>query len=287
MVRRKSDRVTRNESIEKRLTLSVQMASIHSIDPSCCQEMPMSGHLNLSRRDVREKVQELRRHPGLFSFQDQDQVLTAEHANEHGLLPELELGVRPGGIVEWLAARQGAGAATLALQVISMSRAAGGRGVVAVVDPARECYFPALSGWGVDPSQAILVRPATLRETCWAIEQCLRCPGISATWAWVEERLPPRVHRRWQLAAEVGRGVGVFFRPDWARREPVWADLRLLVTPRAGGQGETRQIQIEVLYRRGGRGGTAQTWEIDHAAGLVHLVPQVANPASADRAARA
>ena len=46
-------------------------------------------------------------------------------------------------------------------------------------------------------------------------------------------------------------------------------------------------MNIEVLYRRGGLGGSAQVWEIDHAAGDVRLVPEVANPAAAERAARA
>ena len=78
-----------------------------------------------------------------------------------------------------------------------------------------------------------------------------------------------------------------FFGRSSARREPIWADLRLLVTPRAGGQGETRRVNIEVLYRRGGLGGSAQAWEIDHAAGLVRLVPEVADPATANRKARA
>jgi len=42
-----------------------------------------------------------------------------------------------------------------------------------------------------------------------------------------------------------------------------------------------------VLYRRGGKGGSAQVWEIDHAAGIVRLVPEVANPKTAERAERA
>jgi hypothetical protein len=95
-----------------------------------------------------------------------------------------------------------------------------------------------------------------------------------------------RIHRRWQLAADIGGGVGIFFRPASARREPAWADLRLLVTPRAGGKGETRQIRVDILYRRGGLGGITQVWEIDHAEGVVRLVPEVADPATAERAAR-
>lgn len=81
--------------------------------------------------------------------------------------------------------------------------------------------------------------------------------------------------------------MGLFFRPITAEREPVWADLRLLVTPLAGGDGETRRVQIKELYRRGGLGGGTQAWEINHAAGVVRLVPEVANPASLERKARA
>jgi len=241
----------------------------------------MSGHQNLSRDDVRERVQKLRGQHGIFSFQNDASRVNS--GIEQGSLPEL--GIPPGGIVEWLVARQGAGALTSAFQIMLQSSAR--RGVWAIVDAARECYAPALSGWGIDLSRVLVLRPAGVPEVCWAIEQCLRCPGVSATWAWVDDRIPARVHRRWQLAAEVGGGVGLFFRPNTARREPVWADLRLLVTPQAGGGGETRRANIEVLYRRGGRGGSARSWEIDHAAGLVRLVPEVAHPASAERKARA
>jgi protein ImuA len=248
--------------------------------PRFCQEMYMSRHLSPSRREVRETVRELRRHLGLFSFQDD--VPSVESSCPIGSSPEL--GVRPGGIVEWLVERQGAGAETSALHI--MARSCGG-GVWAVVDRGQDCYFPAFSGWGIDPSRILVLRPVTLQETWWAIEQCLRCPGVSATWAWVDQRIPDRVYRRWQLAAEVGGGVGLFFRPVWAQREPIWADLRLLATPQAGGQGETRRMRIDVLYRQGGLGGRAQVWEIDHAAGHVRLVPEVANSKTTERKARA
>ena len=241
----------------------------------------MSGHLSPSRDGVRERVQSLRGRLGLFSFQND--VPEGERVFKGGSLNEL--GIPPCGIVEWLVAREGAGAVTSALQM--MSRSSGERGVWAIVDPAREFYASALSGWGIDSSRILVLRPGTRHESYWAIEQCLRCPGVSVTWAWVNERIQERVHRRWQLAAEVGGGVGLVFRPKTAEREPVWADLRLLVTPQAGGDGETRRVNIEVLYRRGGLGGGTQAWEIDHAAGLVRLVPEMANPASVERKARA
>jgi protein ImuA len=235
-------------------------------------------------RDVQQTVQELRKRLGLFSFQEEDARAEAA-VFRSASLPEL--GLPPGGVVEWLVGRPGAGAVTSAMHILARSRRAGD--VWAVVDPLREFYIPALSGWGVRPSSALLIRPATPREMCWAIEQCLRCPGVAATWTWVDQRFPALVHRRWKRAAETGGGVGLFFRPDRARarREPVWADLRLRLTPRAGGPGDVRQMTIEVLYRRGGLGGSAQAWEIDHAAGGVRVVPELAHPATVERTARA
>jgi hypothetical protein len=243
--------------------------------------MHMPGNLVRQRHEARQTVDELRRHLGLFSYQ-QD-VPATEIAPQNDL--SRQLGMRQGGIVEWLVERDGAGAVTLALQV--MSQSFGGRGITVIVDPARECHVPALYGWGINPTWTLVLRPGSLQETCWAIEQCLRCPGVSTTLAWIDKRIPARVHRRWQLAAEVGGGIGLFFRPVWARREPIWADSRLLVTPMAGGEGESRRIHIEVLYRRGGFGGSGQAWEIDHATGHVRLVSPMANPATAAREARA
>jgi hypothetical protein len=241
----------------------------------------MSGQLKPPSREAIVTVKELRDRLGLFSFQHEER--RGEPRMRNGDSPELDL--RPGVIVEWLVSRPGAGALTSTVRILS--RCLDGRGAWVIVDPLRESYVPALSGWGIHPSRTLLLRPATLQETCWVIEQCLRCPGVSVTWAYIDKRLPTTVHRRWKMAAEVGGGVGLLFRPDEARREPVWADLRLRVTPLSGGQGDARRIKIDVLYRRGGLGGSAQVWEIDHAAGDVRLVPEVANPAAAERAARA
>jgi protein ImuA len=241
----------------------------------------MSRWSSGSPRNETEMVAALRRRLGLFSFREE--AAAVGPAVSGSSVPSLS--VRPGSIVEWLTAAPGAGVFASALQVRPPARLA--HGVIAIVDSAGECYAPALSGWGIRPGQMLFVRPSSRRETCWAVEQCLRCPGVSATWAWVEQRLPSQVHRRWQLAAEVGGGTGIIFRPETARREPVWADLRLLVAPRPGGQGETRRVRIDVLYCRGGVGGTAQVWEIDHAEGVVRLVSEMAPPAAVEREARA
>lgn len=241
----------------------------------------MSGHSTPLSGDFSEAVLDLRRRLGLFSFQHNAQI--NEDSLKYGPFPDL--GLRSGGIVEWLTAAPGAGATTSTMQM--MSRHFTAQGILVIVDSARECHVPALSGWGCTLSRTLLVCPRSRQEACWAIEQCLRCPGVSAVWAWVDGQFPTRVHRRWQLAVAVGGGVGMIFRPEAARRESTWADLRLLVTPLAGDRGESRRVRIDVLYHRGGLGGTARVWEIDHAEGVMRVVPQVADPAAAERAAGA
>ena len=226
-----------------------------------------------------ETVSDLRRRLGLFSFSHDAPI--KESASYRGPLPGWNL--RPGGIVEWLAAAPGAGALASALQVWAQPRSA--RGIVAIVDSTKDCYAPALSGWGISPGQILLVRPNSRLEACWAIEQCLRCPGVSATWAWVEPRLSPA--RSSALAAR-GRGrrrCGNHLPArDRAARTRL-GRLALLVTPRPGGRGDTRWVRIDVLYHRGGLGGNAQVWELDHAEGAVRLVPEVGDPAVVGREA--
>jgi hypothetical protein len=218
------------------------------------------------RPDGRISVQDLRKQIGLFSFQSTDSK-TRPNAPD-SLFPDLA--IRPGAVIEWIVAAPGHGAISAALQILR--RTAQAHQCWAIIDPAAEFHLPAFTGWGIDPGSLLLIRPTTPDETTWAIEQCLRSTGLSFTLALVENRFPARVHRRWQLAAEVGGGVGLVFRPLWAAREPIWADLRLRVIPRSAHADSSRTLDIEVLYRRGGLRCADQAWEIDHAAGDVRLV---------------
>src|SRR5215213_4707188 len=103
----------------------------------------MSTRSNLPSRDVPTTVAELRRRLELFSF-EHDASTTGSAVQGFTFA---DLGVRPGGVVEWLTAAPGAGVFTSALQV--MSRRWSADGVLAIVDPAGECYAPALTGWGI------------------------------------------------------------------------------------------------------------------------------------------
>ena len=118
----------------------------------------MSTYLTDLPRGGGEAVPDLCRRLGLFSFQEE--ASAAGLAVQGGL--SSDLGLRPGGIVEWLAAAPGAGAVTSA--VLMASRLSPARGALAIVDAARECHAPALSGWGISPGRTLLVIPADSRR---------------------------------------------------------------------------------------------------------------------------
>lgn len=142
------------------------------------------------------------------------------------LLPDA--GLRRGTLVEWLAARPGSGAGTLAL--IAAREASRAGGAVVVVDRHRSFYPPAAIRWGLELEKLLLALPRSAAEEQWALDQVLRSQGVAAVLAW-PERLDDREFRRLQLAAQGSGTLGLLIRPPQARAEPSWAALRLLVEP--------------------------------------------------------
>ncbi|HEY0981332.1 ImuA family protein [Schlesneria sp.] len=189
-------------------------------------------------------------------------------------------GLQPGWLVEWLSPVEGCGVTVLALQGV---RAALQRqGAWSVVDETGEFYPPAVQGWGVSLERMLWLRPSSLGDAAWAVEQSLRCPAVGLTW-FQAERMTDRVLRRWKIAAEMGGGVGVLFRPAKAARTASWADVRWLVHPqplRATPLG--RRIRVELLSCRGEyRTGDWVELEVCDATGDVRLVSTLAGAASA------
>src|SRR5882757_3103204 len=134
-------------------------------------------------------------------------------------------GLRHGMLIEWLSGVEGA-VATLGL--LSAREACREGGVLVVVDRAQTFYPAAAAVWGIDLERMIVVRPRNARDELWALVQALRSPVVVALWANIE-RLDSKAFRRLQLAAEVGRTLGVLLRPASARGQPTWADARLEV----------------------------------------------------------
>ena len=175
-------------------------------------------------------------------------------------------GIRPGSLVEWIEDGAASGAGTLAL-LVGRQFCQPGRPAI-VVDLQRQIYPRALSACGFDLSTLILVRPRSEQETLWACEECLRCRAVALVWARIEH-LPGIAFRRLQLAAEESGGVGFFVRPAAAIKQPSWAEVRLLVTPRP-----TREaspcFRVEVAYSRGKTRQAAVDIAIDALRGTLH-----------------
>jgi hypothetical protein len=120
----------------------------------------------------------------------------------------------------------------------------------------------------------IVVRPCSVADERWAIDQVLRSQGVAALLAW-PERLDDREFRRLQLAAESGGTLGLLVRPAKARGEPSWADLRLLVEPAASSNASAeastaRRLRIEILRARGGAAGKTIYGILEEQRGIIH-----------------
>lgn len=204
-------------------------------------------------------------------------------------------GLARGSLVEWLADEPGAGATTLALIAAREAQRAGGATVV--IDRARGFYPPAAAAWRLDLASTIVVHPRSEADERWALDQALRCEHVAAVLAW-PRRLDDVTFRRLQLAAEASGAVGLLVRGAAAEREPSWAELRLLVSPRAAPSGGW-QLNVRVVRCRGssplsgdptgGRGGEVLLELNDkgdvHEAHPGHLVAELAHPAPPPRPA--
>jgi hypothetical protein len=201
----------------------------------------------------------------------------------------LEKGFRPGTLVEWLFCGEGDGTAMLAFRAaVGAFRAVAGTGrgggVVVVLDRSGEFYPPAAAAQGIEPDRLIVVHPGNQADHTWALDQALRCPAVAAVVAWPEScggKLDGRTFRRLQLAVEQGGGLGLLIRPQGVRRQPSWADVRLLIEslPSLAPYGWPRRMRVVLLRCRGGghhvpmvvAGEQTVEVEIDHEA---HPLPE-------------
>ncbi len=194
-----------------------------------------------------------------------------------------------GTLVEWLEAERGGGAGILALVVAR--EAVGACGRLVVVDRPRFFYPVAAERWGIDMQQIVVVRPQSVRDEHWALHQVLRAADVAAVLAW-PEHLDPTTFRRLRLAAETGGALGLLVRPDQARREASWADVRWRVQPRPSTAG-TWVLGVELLRVRGGPAARRVEVRIDETAGTLHeadplrMAAPLARPTAARRPAGA
>lgn len=228
------------------------------------------------------------------------------------LLPQQ--GFARGWLVEWFSSGPGSAASTLAL--IAAREACRQGGVLVVVDREGTFYPPAAAAWQIDLQSMIVVRPQNDKDEHWALDQALRCEHVAAVMAW-PRRLHGHTFRRLQLAAEASGCLGLLVRPSSARREPSWANVRMLVSPRGekgvgphlceapkgpvpGKRGPTPfsppfspswRLRVQLLRCRGRFGDNSIELQIDHQTGEIHethpgnLASQLVHPAAGEHSA--
>jgi protein ImuA len=168
-------------------------------------------------------------------------------------------------------------------------------GAVVWSDPAGELYPPALLASGItDLRRLILLRCTNPEDELWAIAECLRCPGVSATVASVG-RLTQLQARRLQLAAERGGGVGILMRQYSSRsQQPYAAATRWHIRP-ISGTDQNQRWNVQLLHGHGlrpdqlSRGQLGQTVviEVNRETRAVRASASVADRSTPPQGARA
>lgn len=208
-------------------------------------------------------------------FRTDPSVSSGISAIDH-LLPER--GFRRGSLSEWIAAEDGSGTLSLALHVAGQVRQ---QRPLILVDDRQQFYAPAIAATGIPLHHTIVVRPASRVEKLWCVEQSLRCPGVGAVLCRIDA-LRTAEFRRLQLAAEAGTAVGLLIRPFAALRQPGWADLRLLISPRPSSPNRfSRRLEVRCLYSRGSLNNQTVRLEICDETGAVRVAPGLSDSASA------
>jgi hypothetical protein len=232
--------------------------------------------------------------------------------------PELDAqlpqgGYEPGTIVEWLEPRKGSGGWYLALaaarQAVTASDSQARYWVV--VDRQKYFYPPAARSMGLPLDRLIVLHPLNAADEAWAVDQALRCPAVGAVIAELDD-VSELQARRFQLAAEQGRSLGLFLRPLHVRRQPSWAEVQWLIEPTEKGTqlilNETckknelslpfRRLTIQALRMRSGlssrrwhlkidlRLGTIGLEDSDAVSSSVCLASQLAMPTTVGRGSR-
>ena len=190
-------------------------------------------------------------------------------------------GYESGTVIEYLQDSAGSGATTLALSTAREALAATDRFCV-IVDWRQQFYPPAAAALGLDLQRIIIVRPATLADRLWAIDQALRSPSIVAVIAEVEQ-LDDRAARRLQLAAESGGSLGLLVRSISRQHHPSWAEVQWRVrplvqtapgSPLSGSSiSPHRQLQLELRRVRGGSSGSRVQLQINALNGRLEPAP--------------
>jgi protein ImuA len=140
-----------------------------------------------------------------------------------------------------------------------------GGGVCVWISTARNLFPPALKIFGVIPEQVIFIDVQKEKEVLWAMEEALKCEGLSAVVGEIQQ-IDFTASRRLQLSAEQSRVTGFVLRKETSRLNTIACVARWKVSPCTSnlpygmpGVGFPKW-KVELLKIRNGKPGT---WDLE------------------------
>ena len=141
-------------------------------------------------------------------------------------------------------------------------------GISVWISASRKIFPPALKAFGIEPDRVIFVDLQKEKDVLWAIEEALKCEGLTAVVGEVQE-MSFAQSRRLQLAVENSGVTGFILRSNINRLNATACTARWQITPLPSetenempGLGFPRW-NVELLKVRNGQTGS---WEMEWAA---------------------
>lgn len=165
----------------------------------------------------------------------------------------------PGGCVHELTGGDAGTATAFAAAALSRVATATAKPALWIVR-GRDLYAPGLAFYGLTPDRLIAARVRNHKDLLWAMEEALRCRGVSAVLGEARE-IDLTASRRLQLAAETGGTVGILLLGEPQRMAAASSVTRWRVSSlpgvlRPGEPGvPAERWRVELLRCRGGRPG--------------------------------
>ena len=138
-------------------------------------------------------------------------------------------------------------------------------GAAVWIGSSRMIFPPALKMFGIEPSRIVFIDLEKEKDVMWAMEESLKCTGLSAVIGEIPE-LSFTVSRRFQLAVEQSRVTGFILRNNPRKIIPNACVSRWKISPLQTvsedglpGLGHPRW-QVELLKIRNGKPGS---WELE------------------------
>ena len=188
------------------------------------------------------------------------------------------------GVHEFISTCREDGAATSGFMAGLLSRLVPDGGVCLWISTARALFPPAIGAFGLAPDRIVFVDVARERDVLWAAEESLKCSGLAAVVAELQE-MDFVQSRRLQLAVEQSRGTGMVLRSNPRFLGSTACNARWHIRPLPSvladglpGVGFPRW-EVQLLKVRNGNPGC---WQLEWSQGrFVPVIPaEKANPKS-------